>query len=378
MTLEPKYDEDVVNLGYLKKIVSDPDGNIENIYKNVSKHYASKPQPPYSKGDTWIDGDIIYTCINDRKIGTYVDSDWVSESGALELAEKKNKVFLQQPKNYNVGDMWILQSDTDHRAGRKGEILVSIAGRVNYNEDDWINQLGYGTIRSINELANNINDALKRLELNKENGITTIFYSSTVPENPITDDLWYVTETVDNFVKGNVYKYNENEWKTIEDQLAIVAFDEANESRLIEDGKIQSFYSSKQPKDDVGVGDIWTNTENKKLYRYNGTNWTTVYDTNISGLRREVETVTEVTTQINTDLGRITQEVSAIETSVGSLGYKQESEGVTEIHLEDASKSEIIVLKIEGNKTYESNLFPSENLFPNENLFLNMEGSELL
>lgn len=378
MTIEPKYDEDVVNLGYLKKIVSSPEGKLENIYQNISKHHASKPQPPYNKGDTWIDGDIIYTCIRDRKIGTYEDSDWVSESGALKEAERKNKIFLQQPKNYNVGDMWILQSDTDHKAGKKGEILVSIAGRVNYNENDWINQLGYGTIRSINELANNINDALERLKLNKEEGITTIFYSNSIPENPIKDDLWYVTETIDSYTKGNVYKYNENTWELIEDQLAIVAFEEANENRLIEDGKIQSFYTAKQPKDNIGVGDLWTNTSSKKLYRYNGTNWTAVYDTNISGIRREVETITEVTTQINTDLGRITQEVSAIETSVGTLGYKQESEGITEIHLENAGEAEIITLQIDGKKTYESNLFPSEDLFPSENLFLNMEGSELL
>ena len=60
---EPKYDEDVVNLGYLKKTISETEENVENAYKDVSRHYASKPQPPYRKGDTWIDGNIIYTSI---------------------------------------------------------------------------------------------------------------------------------------------------------------------------------------------------------------------------------------------------------------------------------------------------------------------------
>ena len=378
MTTEPKYDEDVVNLGYLKKIVADSEGNLENIYENVSKHYASKPQPPYHKGDTWIDGSIIYTCIKDREIGTYQDSDWTTESGANEEAEKKNKVFLRQPSNYSVGDMWILQSDTDHKAGRKGEILVSIAGRVYYDEKDWINQLGYGTIRSINEVANNINDALERLKLKKESGVTTIFYSNTIPETAILNDLWYITETIDTYLEGNVYKYDGTTWQIIEDKLVMVAFEEANENRLVEDGKIQSFYSTKQPTKDIGVGDIWTNTETKKLYRYNGTNWTAVYDTNINDIRKNVETITETTTKITTDLGKITQEVSAIETTVGTLGYKEESEGITEIHLENAGQAEIIVLEVNGNKTYESNLFPSDNLFPSESLYSNMEGSELL
>ena len=86
--------------------------------------------------------------------------------------------------------MWILQSDTDHRAGKKGEILVSIAGRSEYEENDWIAQLGYGTIRSINEVANNLNDALNRLKIQKEEGIVTIFYLDTIPENPILNDCF--------------------------------------------------------------------------------------------------------------------------------------------------------------------------------------------
>lgn len=370
---EPKYDEDVVNLGYLKKKISETEDNINEQYSNVSKHYASKPQPPYRKGDTWIDGNIVYTCIKDREIGTYNDEDWVTESGAKEEAERKNKTFLTQPVNYNVGDMWILQSDTDHKAGKKGEILVAVNGRKYYEENDWVNQLGYGTIRSINEVANNLNDALKQLKVNKEEGVVTIFYGSTTPSTMIKDDLWYATETIDNFVKENLYQYNGGEWILVEDQLIAVAFGEANETRLVEDGKIQSFYSDTEPKGTIGVGDIWNNTDNKKLYRYNGTNWTAVYDTNITAIKEDIEKITETTTQITTDLGSISQEVSAIESTVGSLGYKNEAIGVTQILLENSSEAEIIKLEIEGCKTYESNLYPGENVFPSENLQPNME-----
>lgn len=327
MTTEPKYDEDVVNLGYLKKIVADPEGNLENIYENVSKHYASKPQPPYHKGDTWIDGNIIYTCINDREIGTYQDSDWTTESGAREEAENKNKVFLRQPSNYSVGDMWILQSDDDHKAGKKGEILISTAGRSEYNENDWVNMLGYGTIRSINEVANNINDALKRLKIEKEEGIITIFYSNAIPENPILNDLWYVTESIDEYSKEKLYKYNGDNWELIKNNLITVAFEEANQDRLISDGKIQSFYTNIAPLDNIGVGDIWNDTTTKKLYRYNGTNWIAVYDTNINEIRKNVETVTETTVQIQTDLGGINQRVNTVETTITTLGQIEKAEG---------------------------------------------------
>lgn len=359
---EPKYDEDVVNLGYLKKSISEAEDNINEQYENVSRHYASKPQPPYHKGDTWIDGNILYTCINDREIGTYNDEDWVTESGAKEEAERKNKIFLTQPINYSVGDMWILQSDTDHKAGKKGEILVAINGRKYYEENDWINQLGYGTIKSINEVANNLNDAVNRIggvEEAIEDGLIITFYQSTIPEAKHIGDLWYVTDNVETYVKGKLYRYNGATWQLLDDPAITEAFEEANEARLVADGKIQSFYSATQPVEGMGVGDLWINTsDNNKLFRYNGTNWVAVYDTRMDTVIEDIETITETTTQINTDLGNINQQVSAIETTVGSLGYKNEAIGVTQILLENSGEAEIIKLEIEGCKTYESNLYP--------------------
>ena len=161
--MEPKYDEDTVNLGYLNKTIKNAEQNINKEYENVSRHYASKPQPPYYKGDTWIDGYTVYTCINTRVIGTYTDSDWTTESGAKAEAEDKNKIYLTQPTNYKIGDMWILQTDDDHKAGKKGEILITTATRNNYNANDWVNMLSYGTIKSINEVSNNLNEAIDEI-----------------------------------------------------------------------------------------------------------------------------------------------------------------------------------------------------------------------
>lgn len=384
MATEPKYDEDTVNLGYLKKVISDTEESIDDIYKNVSKHYATKPNPPYHKGDTWIDGNIIYTCINDREIGLYTDSDWTTESGAKEEAERKNKVFLRQPSNYNVGDMWILQSDTDHKAGKKGEILVSIAGRIDYDEKDWINQLGYGTIASINEVVNDLNKAVERIGVTEEaisDGIIITFYQNTIPEGKHIGDLWYVTENTDTYIKGKIYRFNGNEWIILDDPEITEAFAKANEARLVADGKIQSFYADTEPTEDVGVGDLWIDiSDNNKLYRYNGTNWVAVYDTRIDSAQQDIERITETTTQISTDLGKITEEVKGVESTITTLGYTEKSIGTTEIHIENSEEKEVITLielKIKGSKTYESNLFPGDNLYPSDGLYPNMEGCEL-
>ena len=315
---EPKYDEDNVNLGYLKKVLTEKENKEKNEY--VSKHYTSKPQPPYYKGDTWIDGKTIYTCINDRLMGTYIETDWVTESGAKQEAQSKNKVFLIQPSHYSAGDMWILQTDNDHKSGKKGEILISIAGRKEYDENDWINMLGYGTIISINELAQDLNKAIEKVSLTEESivdGTIVIFYKNTIPQNSNVGDLWYVTDDIDSYIKGKVYSYDGENWQVLDDIEVIKVLEDANEARLVEDEKIQSFYSEFEPVEDIGVGDLWVDTANgNKLYRYNGTLWVEVYKTKVVATQEELDSITKRTAKIETDQGKIQQEVKELTTTV--------------------------------------------------------------
>ena len=366
---EPKYDEDAVNLGYLKKVIFDTEENIEDTYKNVSRHYASKPNTPYYKGDTWIDGNIVYTCINSREIGLYTDSDWTTESGAKQEAESKNKTYLTQPSNYSVGDMWILQSDNDHKAGKKGEILISSAGRKEYNADDWTNMLGYGTIKSINEVAEDLNNAINRIgnvEEAIEDGIIITFYQNAVPEAKHVGDLWYVTGELEGYIKGKIYRYDGTNWVVLNDPAIQEAFDEANEARLVADGKIQSFYSDTEPTENMGVGDLWIDlANNNQLYRYNGTNWVAVYDTRINDLVTSVDSVTERVTTIETDLGEIdlkvqenTTTITTIEGNVNNITNTQgEAEGKN-IHIEDSAEEPFVDVELYGESTQEGTPTP--------------------
>lgn len=92
----------------------------------------------------------------------------------------------------------------------------------------------------------------------------------------------------------------------------------------------------------------------------------------ITQLVQETEEYEEKLTQVE-------QDVSSIKQNVGDIvDYKRIVEGVTEIHLTDAGAIDILKLEVKGNKTYESNLYPSGNLYSSESLYPNMEGSELL
>ena len=85
------------------------------------------------------------------------------------------------------------------------------------------------------------------------------------------------------------------------------------------------------------------------------------------------------TDEFQNQLSQVEQTVDQIQQQVSdTIVYKREVEGVTEIHLEDAGEADILELEIQGNKTYESNLYPGENVFPSESLQPNMETRDLV
>lgn len=315
---EPKYDEDYVNLGYLNRIMT----REEQTTGNISRNYGSRPNPPYYKGDTWIDGSIVYTCINSRSIGLYTASDWVTESGATEIAESKNKIYLTQPSNYKVGDMWILQTDNDHKSGKKGDILITTVGRTEYDEDDWVNMISYGSIASINETLGNIKEAIEKAQLYIANGTLTVVYGDTVPTLN-NGDLWYVTEDNGNYTAGEVYRYDGSSLVEITEDSVINSLAEIDQTLITEDGKLQIFYTDRENIESMSIGDICV--EDGITYRYNGTKWVEIYTTRLQETIKELNTVTERTVSINTDLGDIRQTVSEISTTTDEITGNIES-----------------------------------------------------
>lgn len=87
----------------------------------------------------------------------------------------------------------------------------------------------------------------------------------------------------------------------------------------------------------------------------------------ITGIIENQGEFEEKLTQVEQTVDQIQQQVQ------DTIVYKREVEGVTEIHLEDAGEADILELEIQGNKTYETNLYPGSNVFPSENIYPNME-----
>ena len=77
---------------------------------------------------------------------------------------------------------------------------------------------------------------------------------------------------------------------------------------------------------------------------------------------KQEQTITgiiEQNSEFENQLTQVEQSVDQIQQQVSDVAvYKRTIEGVTEIHIDDAGKAEILDLEIRGNKTYPTNLYP--------------------
>ena len=90
---------------------------------------------------------------------------------------------------------------------------------------------------------------------------------------------------------------------------------------------------------------------------------------------QKITQLAEQTTEHETKLTQQEQDINAIKQTVSNTAeYKRETDGVSEIHIKDAGQADILRLEVQGNKTYEANLFPRSNLYPRIGLQVNQKG----
>ena len=93
---------------------------------------------------------------------------------------------------------------------------------------------------------------------------------------------------------------------------------------------------------------------------------------------KRITEVAEEVGQYDSRITKVEQDVDGIRQQVqNTVDYKRTVEGVTQIHLTEAMQQDALSIEVKGNKTYISELYPSEDLYPSNNLYINMEGEEL-
>ena len=95
----------------------------------------------------------------------------------------------------------------------------------------------------------------------------------------------------------------------------------------------------------------------------------------INQIDGKITQLAEQTTEHETKLTQQEQDINGIKQTVSNTAeYKREKSGISEVHIEDAGQANILRLEVQGNKTYEANLFPRTNLYPRAGLQPNQKG----
>lgn len=104
----PKYDNETVTLGYLKKILKETQSNEPTSESTqVQKNYSSQPTPPYYVDSLLLLDGQIYRCKKSRLQGSFDISDWV-----LVVDEKPYENFIT---NVYPKDKEDLQEQIDNK-----------------------------------------------------------------------------------------------------------------------------------------------------------------------------------------------------------------------------------------------------------------------
>ena len=129
---------------------SSSSNNTTPIYPSIADELKLSINP--TSGQSWRWCNCTYTDESGTTISGWhwhkiADSDAVkalAEAGkAQATADGKSTIFVNKPTKYNEGDMWVLQSDTDHTAGKKGDILNASQDSDSYDPSHWSKEVKY-------------------------------------------------------------------------------------------------------------------------------------------------------------------------------------------------------------------------------------------
>lgn len=246
--IEPKYDEEQITYGYLKKVlgsINKKDGPSPTIIRN----YAITPSPPYNLGDTWTNGDKIYKCISSRSMGNFDISDWVimydtkkqqilennlkylSELEIIKTNDNKIETFYQKD---NPDINW---ADENQRKTHIGDYYQNSITFKTYRYENINNLYLWKEIETINTIFDNIT------------GHKNIFIKK--PHSYNENDIWKLskedTSIFPNTIPGDFYKavksseeFNINDWKKVNDELSMKANLYSNQGYCISNNNVFS------------------------------------------------------------------------------------------------------------------------------------------
>lgn len=379
---QPKYDNDLVNLGYLKKIINETKENInDDNNATYSKSFTSPPNPPYYVGWTYIQNNKIYRCVKNRLVGSFSLTDWV--------------VIYDEKQNSLIAENFLFLSEVDIKKQSDGKIETF------YQESDPSNDWNTSILKAEHE-----GDYWRTLK----DGVYISHVYTKMATNPITYDWLEINVPITIFDTINEHKnifteipssYTENDFIRITSNEMIEYFDIELEigDYLYATTTNSSFDASNwlKKEDELSLKSLesyyYTTDQIDKIVEVINSNIETDIKKSDASIKAFVKqtytektTTEELTKKVNANgetieeiKGVNTTEVPTMNLSELSILLDEISQTVSKnltlintvtnadiIELTDAAEGNLLELSIKGAMSL---LFPSKKLFPSGNLY---------
>ena len=185
---------------------------------------------------------------------------------AKDIADGKRRIFTSQPTTpYDTGDLWVEGANGDikvcNTARTSGKFVASDWGLASkYTDNSAFNAFVNGTYANF---VTNTSDTL--------NTKVTVYYSSSLPNNPNTGDLLIRPSQ-----QNRLMRYDGSQWVSVQDGQIADALQAAGDAQATADSKIITYAQSTRPTGTVSqpldIGDLWIDTaHDNKIYRYSDT-----------------------------------------------------------------------------------------------------------
>jgi len=180
-----------------------------------------------------------------------------------------------------IGDGYIVSSPGSISAALLKVSFDQIESKVSQtNYDTFINTTYPQDLSALND----------SIQAASEGTLTTYFQPGT-PSGANPGDLWIDTDD-DNSIK----RFNGTIWEDASDSRIGQALTNAATAQATADGKIQTFLQASPPSDtpgnDLGVGDIWFDTDNNNIpHRWDGTEWVELDDQRFTDIAADLSSI---------------------------------------------------------------------------------------
>lgn len=336
--MQPKYDNDTITLGYLKKYLNQKGIDEKTNIAIIPKNYSSPPVPPYYQNSLLVSDNKIYRCNKDRLVGIFSWDDWVliinneELDNFIETVYKTDKLQIEKQLDNKI-ETYYQENDP------------SLNWPTSLEKEKHVGDYWYNTVNDTqwryNKITTTTPITYKWAQVNIPSTVYDLIDSkkSIYTSKPISynkDDMWVIEDTLaaedlpigtlENPIKKGDWvfsladseTYDKSHWIKKDEKVDVEYLNNHYYTTGTVDQKFEVVNSNITSEITKSKEDIMLEVSSDYTTKETFTTAINDYDQQIEEINETITTTTEDVSALTVEKNRINQVVSSIEETVAT------------------------------------------------------------